>query len=233
MNENHPLLQTLAARNPTVKPDTPSPQREGAVASREKRARGVGTDEGVAVGTEETAGGEGVMVDPEARWPEHWPYWAPQILDAMANGGFNLTAAALEVGVDRRNVHRLAARDPDFASAVVVARDACLDLIERRMTVAATRGIPRRETTTRTYPDGSTEVTVKEGADFVPTAGFFMLKRWRTEYRDTHRTELTGADGGPVRIESLDVIDRQIAELTAELERRGRPVEPGDLVARD
>jgi hypothetical protein len=60
-----------------------------------------------------------------------------------------------------------------------------------------------------------------------------MLKRWRPEYRDSYRAEISGPEAGPVRIESIEVIDRQIAELVEELARRGRTVEPQDLLDRN
>ena len=126
-------------------------------------------------------------------------------------------------------MHRLASRDAGFAAELGEARESSLDLIEARLVEAATKGIPNEVTTTKTYPDGTVETTVRKGSTFVPTAGFFMLKRWRPEYRDSYRAEISGPEAGPVRIESIDVIDRQIAELVEELARRGRTVEPRDL----
>ena len=74
---------------------------------------------------------------------------------------------------------------------------------------------------------------MNEGVSFYPTAARFLLKRWRPEYRDSNRAEFSGPESGRVRIESIDVIDRQIAELAEELRRRGRPLEPQDLVDRE
>jgi hypothetical protein len=166
----------------------------------------------------------------ERRARAGWPWWAPLVLDRMASGAFSLTAAAKAVGVHRATVHRLRNRDPEFAEALDLARDASLDLIEAKLVEASTKGIPNKVTTTKTYPDGTVEVTVKEGSDFYPVAGFFMLKRWRPEYRESYRAEMSGPEAGPIQIDSLDVIDRQIAELAAELARRGRTVGPRDLV---
>jgi hypothetical protein len=151
----------------------------------------------------------------------------------MANQAFSVSVASKAVGVHRSTVHRLANRDAEFAAALEEARDASLDRIETRLAEAATTGIPQTVTTTKTYPDGTVEVTVREGAQFYPTAGMFMLKRYRPEFRDSFRAEISGPEAGPVRIESLDVIDRQIAELVEELRRRGRTVEPRDLVDRE
>jgi hypothetical protein len=151
----------------------------------------------------------------------------------MADGALSLAGAAKAVGVHRATVHRLASRDAEFAAALDDARESSLDLIEAKMVEAETKGIPEETVTERVYPDGTKETITKRGNTFVPTAGFFMLKRWRPEYRDSYRAEISGPEAGPVRIESIDVIDRQIAELAAELARRGRTVEPSDLVDRE
>jgi hypothetical protein len=148
----------------------------------------------------------------------------------MAQGPLSVTGAAKEVGVHRATVHRLASKDAEFAAELGEARESSLDLIEAKLVEAATKGIPEETVTVRVYPDGTKETITKRGNRFVPTAGFFMLKRWRPEYRDSYRAELSGPDGGPVRIESIDVIDRPFAELVVELARRGRTVEPQDLV---
>lgn len=162
-----------------------------------------------------------------------WPWWAPLVIAVMAKGGMTLTKAAQTVGVARSTAYALRAKDAAFAEALDEARESCLDLMESKLVEAATKGIPNRTTTTRTYPDGTREVTVKEGADFHPTAAFFMLKRYRPEFRDSFKAEITGADGGPVQIESIDRIDRQIAALNEELARRGAGMTPRDLVDPD
>jgi hypothetical protein len=151
----------------------------------------------------------------------------------MAEGALSLAGAAKEVGVHRATVYRLASRDAEFAAELGEARESALDLIEARLVEAATKGIPEETVTVRVYPDGTKETVTKRGSTFVPSAGFFMLKRWRPEYRDSYRAEISGPGAGPVRIESIDVIDRQIAELAEELARRGRPLEPSDLVDRN
>jgi hypothetical protein len=151
----------------------------------------------------------------------------------MAEGALSLAGAAKEVGVHRATVHRLAKREAEFAAELAEARESSLDLIEAKLVEAATKGVPEETVTERVYPDGTKETITRRGNTFFPTAGFFMLKRWRPEYRDSYRAEISGPEAGPVRIESIDVIDRQIAELAEELARRGRPLEPQDLVDRN
>jgi AcrR family transcriptional regulator len=157
-----------------------------------------------------------------------WPPWARPLLNVVGRS-VSISAAAERVQVSRPTIYRLRARDSVFAAALDEAREAGLDLLEERLYLAATSGIPNRTVTTRKLRDGTVVETVKEGVDFYPTAGMFLLKRWRPQYRENYRAEATGADDGPIQIESIERIDAQIAMLTAELARRDQRVTPRDL----
>ena len=150
---------------------------------------------------------------------EDWPVWAEPLLTRVRRS-FSVSRACEEVSIGRATVYRLRARDETFAVALDDAREEALDLLEERLHQAANTGIPVVVETTKTFKDGTVEKTVRKGFEFHPTAAMFMLKRWRPEYRDSYRVETTGADGGPIQVESIDRIDRQIAELSAELATR-------------
>ena len=164
----------------------------------------------------------------DATVEKEWPTWARPVLEVVRRN-VSVAAAAETVGVHRATVYRLRGRDAAFSEALDDAREAALDRLEERLYLAATEGIPNRTTTTKRYPDGTVETTVKESVSFYPTAAMFLLKRWRPEYRESYRVEATGSDGGPIEVDSLERIDAQMALLVDELRRRGRTIEPQDL----
>ncbi len=132
----------------------------------------------------------------------------------------SIRRAAEAVGISRVTVHRLQKKDEQFALALHDAREDALDTLEEVMLMRARTGQPITKTVTRTFPDGSKEETVTKDSHLSDTLGMFYLKRWRPEYRDSYRTEVTGPGGGPLQIESVAGIDARIAELAAELQQR-------------
>lgn len=175
----------------------------------------------------------------ERDWPRPWMGPFLRSLSVMPD----VTSACRIARVGRRTVYD--ARDgvpargerearapvPGFAEAWEEALALCRDFIENQVHRWITTGVPvrsvRRVTKTKKGADGKTiESTVEEftteGAERSATLMIFWLKAHYPErYRWAERVETTGADGGPVRISAVDDLDRQIAELSAELAARG------------
>lgn len=88
------------------------------------------------------------------------------VIEAMRVTGA-LGPACREVGVSRKTAYRWMSDDPAFREAIEDAREDALDNIEASL---IRRGI-----------SGASDI-----------AAFFILKRWRPEYRDTHKLDISG-----------------------------------------
>lgn len=137
------------------------------------------------------------------------------------------TAYEARDGRPAREGHPARKPVPGLAEAWKEALELAQDFVVRHAHTWITTGIPVRSSRTVTRvkkaADGTvlettTETTESEAAERSATLMIFWLKAFHPErFRWSERAEVTGADGGPIRIESIDEIDRMIGELTAEL----------------
>lgn len=138
----------------------------------------------------------------------------------------NLTEAARAAGVARSTVQRAVQRDEEFAVAMNDAREQALDTIESSLLLRARSGQTLRKRVTKTLADGRQETTEHEEVYLSDSAAFFLLKRWRPEYRDTYRVEQSGPNGGPIQIDArmadaVGFFDAEVVRLAAGL-REGK-----------
>jgi hypothetical protein len=159
-----------------------------------------------------------------------------RIVTALRAGNY-LTIAAEYAGVNRATVFRwLAQADEvgapkairDFRDAVVRARaEAEHRMVDIAGRAAAGGTLVRR--TTRTLPDGSVEVdeqwTPPDGRVALDFLGRAFPDRW------SRRTEVTGADGGPVQMTSQTLVVHA-QRISEHLRRNGVPAELPELPAR-
>lgn len=122
-------------------------------------------------------------------------------------------------------------RDDKFAIAYHEAHERGLDALEAILRMRATKGQPYRQEVTRVKTDAKGEiietvVTETKGLLIDTTAAIFLLKRYRPEFRESFRVENTGADGGPIQIESK--VAGAKARLFAELDRIGADDDEAD-----
>lgn len=116
-------------------------------------------------------------------------HWTKAFLSALAVEGVVSRAAAL-AGVDRVTVHRRRKDDPDFNQACLDAMEEAADALEAEARRRAIAG-----TTEDIYHQG---VVVGQKRVFSDSLLTLLLKGRRKQvFAD--RTELTGADGGPVK----------------------------------
>lgn len=168
--------------------------------------------------------GEEALPAPADRgWERPWQRTFLASLSSLPD----VSAACRIAGIGRKQVYRVRDADPDFDRAWNDALDLARDAVERRAYQWIMTGVPVKKTVTKKKMKGGVvveeETTTTESAETNATLMIFWLKaHFPDRYRWSERAELTGAEGGPIRVEGLDSIDRQIAELSAELEQRAR-----------
>lgn len=158
-------------------------------------------------------------------WPNQWQRIFLQSLSSLPD----VSAACRISGISRGSAYRLRETDADFARAWNDALDLARDAVERRAYQWIMTGVPVKKTVKKTVTKNgkvlSEETTTTESAETNATLMIFWLKAWNPDrYRWSERAELTGADGGAIKIEPLNAIDRQIEELSAELASRARQI---------
>lgn len=116
-----------------------------------------------------------------------------RFLVELAKDG-NVARAAGLFGIDRSNAYQKRLKDPDFAQRWADALETAADIIEaeafRRAVTGTDKGVwflGRQVGAERQYSDSLLALMLK-------------AKR-RREYGDSSKVELTGADGGPVKID--------------------------------
>lgn len=137
--------------------------------------------------------------------------WAPAFIAALAGTG-NVKEACAAVGVGRSTVYDRRLRDTEFAIAWVEAEDQSHDTLEREAWRRAAEGVEEP-----VFQGGKQVGAIRKYSD---TLLIFLLKARRPEkYRDNHRVEHTGADGGPIMVEdrsaSLDDVARLLRDAGA------------------
>lgn len=153
------------------------------------------------------------------RPPNHRPRrvdWQEVFLESYSTLGV-ITGAAQSAGVSPDTVQRRRLDDAAFAARFALAHDTAVDKAELRLVEYAQVGV---RTTRRTTRKGELVEEVEVIKPSV-TALIVFLKANRPEkYRENVRVEQSGPDGGPIQIESIDVLDAKIAQLAEEVERR-------------
>ena len=145
-------------------------------------------------------------------------------LTRLAETG-QVTRSCVEVGWDRVQAYRVKGRDPVFAEAWTDALEMFADRLEVEATRRAVDGTDKG-----VWHQGVQVGTERQYSDSL-LALMLKAKRKR-EYGDSSKLELSGADGGPVKIEeSPTAIGRKIAFALATAMRakeQEATVEPDD-----
>lgn len=125
---------------------------------------------------------------------------------AMARRGLSLEEIATSIGVTRRSLHNWRLKHSELDDALVQNRDLADADVENALFRAAT-GFDVIETTTETDPDGRVAVKEKRYTQYNVTAQIFWLKnRQPAQWRDVHKQEVSGPDGGPIQSEARGVL---------------------------
>lgn len=128
-------------------------------------------------------------------------------------------------GLARRSVYAWRDSDPEFAQRWTDAREAYVDKLEAEAYRRAVEGTEKG-----VWHQGAMVGTERQYSDSL-LALMLKAKRKR-EYGDASRVELTGADGGPVKVEeSPTAIGRKIAfalALGLRAKEQGATVAPDD-----
>jgi hypothetical protein len=154
----------------------------------------------------------------ERDWPQHWQGPFLSALSLLPD----ISSACRASRIGRATAYRYRDSDQAFRDAWDEALELARDSMQRIARQWATVGVPvRTRRTKRKVKNGvviEEETIETEAAERSATMMIFWLKAWYPDrYRWSERVETTGAEGGPIRIESLDSIDRQIEKLSEEL----------------
>lgn len=174
--------------------------------------------------TGQTQEEENLPVLPADRsWPRPWMAPFLRSLSLLPD----VSSACRIARIARSAAYANREKTPGFADAWDEALELAQDFVLRQAHTWVTTGVPVRSTRTVTKRklnqageilETITETTESESAERSATMMIFWLKAFHPErFRWSERAEVTGAEGGPIRIETLSVIDAQIAKLAAEL----------------
>lgn len=120
----------------------------------------------------------------------------------------NVVRACRKVGISRVRMYELYKTEPDFA---------------KRWDDAIAEGVESMEAEAQRRAFEGYPIVTKHGTfeGFSDTLAIFLLKAHAPEkYRETSKLELTGKDGGPVKIEDESAAAAQIASLLATAQQR-------------
>lgn len=135
--------------------------------------------------------------------------WKALFVAALAKSP-NVSGACQRAKVSRSWAYAQRDLDQDFADAWDEALQTSIDMAAGEAYRRAVKGVI---TKTKYTPDGSK--VIERTREYSDTLLMFLLKAHRPEvYRETVRSELTGANGGP--IEQRAKVDHAIDSSTAE-----------------
>ena len=118
-------------------------------------------------------------------------------------------------GVDVRTLYRWKNTEPEFRQAIKSAKDAADDRVERSLFERAL-GYERDEMDVRVVSGEVVQTPIRKFYPPDTTACIFWLKnRQPAIWRDVNRTEITGAGGGPVEVETASK-----EQILSEIKRR-------------
>lgn len=137
-------------------------------------------------------------------------HWIPAFLEALRTQGV-VSAAARAVGISPSTVHTRRRNDADFAAAFDDAMEEAVDMAEaeawRRAVTGYDKPVIHQGEITDTYRVHSDELLK------------FILQG-RRKHVFAQRTELTGADGGPVALQDDQARAARVAQLLALAQER-------------
>lgn len=139
--------------------------------------------------------------------------WKAKFLDHYSKSG-NVTLAALAAGITRQAAYKARGADGDFASAWEEAKEEATDLLYGEARRRALQGRPEP-----VFYQGQKVGEVMRYSDYLLWKLLCALRPG--DFGDRAKIEHSGPEGGPIQVESLDYIDKQIEQLSQELARRG------------
>jgi hypothetical protein len=149
-----------------------------------------------------------------------------KFLKAFASNG-NVRVACASAGISRTSIYAWIEHDADFSMRYNMAQKDVDDAIRAEIYRRAMFGEERYVVAQGKIvyaPDGKTPLTFKEKSD---TLLIFHAKSRMPEYRDKQQVELTGKDGGAIKIDTTDYSKFTDEEL-AVLERLAQKVHDGN-----
>lgn len=127
--------------------------------------------------------------------------WRPVFLDALRECGIVRDACAT-AGIHRSTAYEERQRNDEFALGWADAEEDSTERMEREAYRRAAEG-----TVKPVFQGGEHVGDIREYSD---TLLIFMLKSRRPErYRDNHRVEHTGKDGGPIQVTDLSWLGQE------------------------
>jgi hypothetical protein len=134
----------------------------------------------------------------------------------------NVTVAARAIEMSRQRMYQVREEEPEFALMWDAAIAEGVEMMEAELYRRGFEGVNKP-----IVHQGVITDTFKEYSD---TLGIFLMKAHAPEkYRETTRTELTGADGGPVQVDDRTAAI-ELAALLGALKGRKAEDEVADLV---
>lgn len=134
----------------------------------------------------------------------------------------NVTRAARLIGMSRRYMYEVREADEEFARQWDEAIDEGVETLEAEVHRRGFDGVDKPVTFQGMITD-----TYKEYSD---TLAIFLLKAHRPDrYRDNTKVELTGANGGPVKIDDATAAS-ELATLVNNILARSARADGRDLV---
>jgi hypothetical protein len=124
---------------------------------------------------------------------------------AILSQGSSVTAAAEQTGIGRRTVYAWKAGDPEFAEAFEDAWQRGIAVLEDEAVRRAYHGNERP-----VFQKGVQVGSVKEFSDSLL---MFLLKSRDPRFRDKATVEMTGAGGGPIKTDAVDLSKLSTDEL--------------------
>lgn len=133
----------------------------------------------------------------------------------------NVSVAATEAGIERRQVYHWKERDPKFAESFADAEQQAIDVLEAEAYRRAHDGVSRLKfgASGHVIIDPETGKPYRE-LDYSDTLLIFLLKS-RNPRKYAQRMELTGADGAPLTFSEGDLRERIRQEVERAAERAG------------
>lgn len=129
----------------------------------------------------------------------------PELCDSVAElcrAGATDLEVAEHLGIDRATLYRWKTKHPEFRDALKTAKEEADQRVEASLFHRAT-GYSHPAVKILSTRDGVVEVPFTEHYPPDTTAAIFWLKNRQPErWRDVNRTELTGKDGGALRIDN-------------------------------
>ena len=124
-----------------------------------------------------------------------------ELIALLSEGSF-IGRACEAIGVTRQGVHKLQQRDPEFARQIELARSIGAGVLEDEALRRAVQGVDRP-----VFQGGKLVGHVREFSDTLLLA--LLRAHLPEKYTERSKTELTGADGGPVKIADMMPLEVQ------------------------